>query len=389
MRVAQIIDALKPGGGAERLQLSFAEAVQRRPVELSVLTLGDNDPGMTAQLAELGVEVHAFPSGSFADPVRAVRLLRFVRAGGFDLLHTHLVRSTLLGGLVGRLCGVPVVSTIHNTRHNRRLPRVLRWAEGRTLRSDVARVIAVGWQTAEVHAERLHPRSIDVIPNAVPRFDPGWAGERERVRRELGASEGDTVLVSVGRLHPQKGYPDLIEAFRRLRQERGRRDLRLWVVGCGPLRAELDRAVADPELEGRVRLLGLRKDVPRLLAGSDLYVSAARWEGLPVSILEAMSAARPIVATAVGDVPRIVDGRNGRLVPPGEPEALAAALDEALSDPKRLLAWGEGGARRVHAEFGLATWADRILSLYDEVIGESGGRRASLPAAERRSVECG
>jgi glycosyltransferase involved in cell wall biosynthesis len=387
MRVAQLIDALRPAGGAEKLQLNFAEAIQGRAVELSILTLGENDPGVVAQMRAMGVDVREFSSSSFLDPVRALRLVRHVREEGFDILHTHLVRSTLLGGLAGRLCDVPVVSTIHNTKHNRKLSKILRWAEGRMLRTGVDRVIAVGWQTAEVHAERLHPRSIDVIPNAVPRFEDACRGERESIRRTLGASDHETVLVSVGRLHPQKGYTDLIEAFRRLLDRCG--NLRLWIVGCGTLETELRRAVADPALEGRVQLLGLREDVPRVLAASDLYVSSARWEGLPVSILEAMSAGLPVVATRVGDVPRIVDDRNGWLVPAGEPAALAACLEEALSDPERLEARGREGERRSLDEFGLETWADRILDLYDQVIRDAGGRRAGIRAPGRREVECG
>jgi len=387
MRVAQIIDAMKLGGGAERLQLNFAEAVRERSIDLSVLTLGRNDPEMTRELQSMGVEVAAFPASSFHAPMRFARFLGYVRTGGFDILHTHLVRSTLLGSLAGRLCGIPVVSTIHNTKHNQKLPRVLRWGETHALRSGVDRVIAVGWQTAEVHAQRLHPRNIDVIPNAVPFPEPMSASERESIRDSLGASERDVVLVSVGRLHPQKGYGDLIQAFKTALARRP--ELRLWILGSGVLKEELRRSIADPELRGRVQLLGLRTDVHRILSAGDLYVSAAHWEGLPVSILEAMSAGLGIVATSVGDVSRIVDERNGRLVTAGAPAELATALEESLSDPSRMAAWGREGSRRALEEFGLETWADRTLDLYEEVIRRASPRRL-LPAVEKhRGLKCG
>jgi hypothetical protein len=144
MRVAQVIDGLRLGGGAEQLQVSFAEAVQNRPVDLSILTINRNHPSILEMLRDLGVEVRAFPADSFLSPIRAARFVRHVRQEGFDLLHTHLVRSTLLGGLAGRLCDVPVVSTIHNTQHDRKLPWLLRAAEGRILRRGVDRVVAVG-----------------------------------------------------------------------------------------------------------------------------------------------------------------------------------------------------------------------------------------------------
>jgi glycosyltransferase involved in cell wall biosynthesis len=381
MRVAQIIDAMKLGGGAERLQLNFAEAVRERSIDLSVLTLGRNDPEMTRELQSMGVEVAAFPASSFHAPMRFARFLGCVRRGGFDILHTHLVRSTLLGSLAGRLCGIPVVSTIHNTKHNQKLSRVLRWGETRALR------IAVGWQTAEVHAQRLHPRNIDVIPNAVPFPEPVSASERESIRHSLGASERDVVLVSVGRLHPQKGYGDLIQAFKTALAQRP--ELRLWILGGGVLKEELQRSIADPELRGRAQLLGLRTDVPRILSAGDLYVSAAHWEGLPVSILEAMSAGLGVVATSVGDVSRIVDERNGRLVTAGAPTELATALEESLSDPSRMAAWGREGSRRALEEFGLETWADRTLDLYEEVIRGASPSRL-LPAVEKhRGLKCG
>ncbi|MBW2425479.1 MAG: glycosyltransferase [Deltaproteobacteria bacterium] len=388
MRVAQVIDGLRLGGGAEQLQVSFAEAVQNRPVDLSILTINRNHPSILEMLRDLGVEVRAFPADSFLSPIRAARFVRHVRQEGFDLLHTHLVRSTLLGGLAGRLCDVPVVSTIHNTQHDRKLPWLLRAAEGRILRRGVDRVVAVGWQTAAAHAAWLHPRTLDVIPNAVRPFDPAWVRGREELRHSLGASKCDRVLISVGRLHLQKGYGDLIEAFERLRGGR-HPNLKLWIVGAGGLREALTQDVQRRGLGDAIRLLGLREDVPRLLAASDLYVSSAHWEGLPLSILEAMSAGLPVVATTVGDVPRIVDDRNGRLAPPADPLALAEALDTALADPARLASWGEEGRRRAHEEFGVEAWADRILRLYEDVLREHRRRRNPVAEPGRGGVTCG
>ena len=116
MRIAQIIDALQVSGGAERLQLLFAETVAHSDVELTIITLRHNDPEMVDALERLGVRVVSFPSRRFLSPARAVALLRFLRRESFDVVHTHLVRSTVLGVLAGRAAAIPTVATLHNTR---------------------------------------------------------------------------------------------------------------------------------------------------------------------------------------------------------------------------------------------------------------------------------
>lgn len=382
MRIAQIIDALQMSGGAERLQLLFAETVADAGVELTVITLRRNDPEMVAALEALGVRVVSFPSRRFLSPARAVALLRFLRRESFDVVHTHLVRSTVLGVLAGRAAAIPTVATVHNTRPNRRLPEVLRTADDLVLRHAADRVVAVGWETARVQRARLRGRRVDVIPNGVDEGCTLTPAEREQVRSELGIERDELLVIAVGRLVPDKAFSDLLAAIEIVAAQGHRAQLR--IAGRGPLEKALNAEIAARQLESRVRLLGLRRDVDRLLAASDVYASSAASEGLSIAALEAMAAGLPVVATRVGDMPRIVDGASGVLVPPGRPEELAHALIRVLSDADLRRAMGEVGRHRARLQHGVKAWSRQLLALYDELIGPRPVRAVMGGAEDRR-----
>jgi len=366
VRVAQMIDRIHLSGGAERLQQTFAEALDPNQIELTVITLREGHPEAEAKLRDRGIRIATFPAERFGDPRRASALARFVRAGRFDVLHAHLVRSTILAGIAGRLSGTPVVATLHNTQRRSGVGPALQIAERWVLRNIVRRVIAVGWETARAHRELLGERAIDVIPNAVTEPRVLSARERAETRHELGVPDGAPLLLSAGRLVPQKAISDLLQAFAKLRDLQPAPDLR--IAGRGRLEASLAREIEQLGLGGRARLLGLRSDVPRLLAASDLYVSSSHWEGLPISILEAMAAGLPVVATHVGDAPRAIGVDSGVLVAPRDPAALARAIADLLADPVRLRGLGIAGRARVRAEFGAEAWAERHQALYAEVV---------------------
>jgi glycosyltransferase involved in cell wall biosynthesis len=374
MRVAQIIDGLRPAGGAERLQRSFAEAVRGQDIELTVVTLHQDDIEAERELEALGAKVVNFTARRFASARRALALQRFLKEERFDVLHAHLVRSTILGSLAARTVGMPMVATIHNTQRSNRLPRALDRAEAFALRHLTDRVIAVGWETARVHGGRLGGRAIEVIPNAVPLCEPLCPAERRKLRCELGVAGSTPLLVTVGRLHPQKAFPDLLRALVLLR-DRGV-EFQLRIAGAGRLEAELRREIKQLGLDGQVALLGLRRDVPRLLGASDVYVSSSSWEGLPVATLEAMAAGLPVVATAVGDVPQLVTADTGELVAPGDPDGLASSILRLIEDPGLRARQGAAARRRVAEHFGSDAWAHRILDLYRELC-RSRGREAS------------
>lgn len=374
-----MIDRVHWSGGAERLQHTFAASLDPRAVELTVITLREGLAESEAALRDQGSRIARFPARSFGDLRRARALLRFVRAERFDLLHAHLVRSTVLAGLAGRYTGTPVVATLHNTKRTADL--ALRAAERWALRS-ADRVIAVGWETARAHQKALG-RPIDVIPNAVATLHPLEPDERAAVRRELGVPDHTPLVIAVGRIVAQKAPLDLVRAFAQVRTSGPAPAL--WIIGRGRLEEDLAREVERLRLGDRVRLLGLRSDVPRLLGAGDLYVSASHWEGMPVALLEAMAVGLPVVATNVGDVSRALDVASGVLSAPRDPAALARAIARLLDDPVRRRQLGARGQERVRAQFGTRAWADRHMALYAEVV-----QRAPLPqsGSGREETRC-
>lgn len=366
-RIAQMIDSLIVGG-AQTLQVRLAEAARARDVKLTVISLSHKSHApLLDQLDTLGVCTITFHAGHWLDPRRIWRMTRFLRDGRFDVLQTHLAYSNVIGAMAGRLAGASVLATLHSTdSHPRPRHAVRRQLETWALRYGAQRVVAVGYSVAEAHRQRLRGKPIDVIFNAVPTMLGLSPAERAALRAELTGDPSRPLLIAVGRLTAAKGYGDLIEAFAMVHQVHP--SAYLIIAGDGGLRAELAKQVAALRLTESVMLLGARDDVPRLLAASDLYVSASHWEGLPVSVLEAMAAGLPVVVTGVGDVPRVVVDGTGVVLLPRQPAALAAAMRSLLEDPIRRQALGAAAQAHVARHFGIDAWFDQILALYREVL---------------------
>ena len=266
----------------------------------------------------------ALPVPAGLDPVdlaRAVRRLRGLLAA-FDLVHAHGLKA---GWTTSLARARPWVLTVHNVvlpgqggvtepmlrRLERRLPA----------RADA--VIATSAQLGST-LDGLAPT---VRPHVIPPVGPAPRATRpaSEVRRELGVAEGTSLLVGVGRLHPQKGWPVLLEALAQLRPPR---PVRVVIAGEGPLEGELRARLAALDLEGVVALVGQRPDAVDLLAAADVVVVTSSWESGPLVLAEAMTLGRPVVATPVGFAADLIDdGVTGWLVPVGDAAALADALN--------------------------------------------------------------
>jgi glycosyltransferase involved in cell wall biosynthesis len=207
-------------------------------------------------------------------------------------------------------------------------------------------------------AERVgRPEQYRVIPNgiALERFALARAPERGRI-------------VMVGRLAEQKRPDVALQAFASARRRRP--ELELDIVGDGPLRPEAERLAAGLGVDGAVRFLGVRDDVPELLARAECMLLASDYEGSPLAVAEAMAAGLAVVATDTAGTNELVrPGRTGKLVPCGDSEGLAAALVEVLADPKLAARLGAEGRRLAQAELSLEGMVERLVALYDEVAG--------------------
>jgi L-malate glycosyltransferase len=233
----------------------------------------------------------------------------------------------------------------------------LRWA----FRSSSA-IVAVSRSTRDQLAECLNvpTKNIQVVPNGIKYR----AGERQRVRCELGLAPDEPLLLAVGNLYPVKAHIVLLRALALLNQSRTA-PWRLVIAGRGGEEESLRAYAAEHGLNDRVQLLGYRADVPDLLAAADLWLMPSLSEGLPLALIEAMFAKKAIITSAVGGIPDVVrHGIEGLLVPPGEAPALAAALEGLIGDPGRRAILGEAAARRAAASFAVESMADAYEELY-------------------------
>ncbi|NOZ22678.1 MAG: glycosyltransferase family 4 protein [Planctomycetes bacterium] len=212
----------------------------------------------------------------------------------------------------------------------------------------------------------IPPSRISVIPNAV---DPALyvrTGDVQELRRNFGASKDDTLVGVFGRLSPEKGQREFVQAMTRVVSRRS--DVKAILAGEGQLEEELTAMIRDRRLENHVRLLGHRADVPELLSALDVLVLPSWSEAMPNAILEAMASDTPIVSTIVGEVPYMVThGRSALLVPPRNPDALADAVIEMVSNPKKAQALAQR-ARRDVVRYHPDVRAERIADLYRRLL---------------------
>jgi L-malate glycosyltransferase len=363
-------------GGAERVVADLARKIDRRRFRPLVCCL--NFKGQLAVPLEAeGIPVFALDKRPRLDLRVLLRLVRLMRRERVDVVHTHLWTSSFWGRLAAVLAGVPVrVVTEHNLDTWRRAPH---WLADRCLARVTGHFIFVSAAVMEFYRSRLSlaPSRYRVVLNAVERPplenrpDPGAA------RARLGLAGARPVVGAVGRLEERKGHAFLLEALRRVGEaEPGVRGL---IVGEGREKERLVELRDRLALGDRVRLVGYWPDLAEALAAIDVFVLPSLMEGHPLAVLEAMATARPIVATAVGgNAEAIEDGVNGLLVPPADPEALAAAILSLLRDPERAARLGRAARRTLEERFSLEASVQANEEVYVRCLDErarAGGRR--------------
>jgi glycosyltransferase involved in cell wall biosynthesis len=304
------------------------------------------------------------PVSLWRDVLGLLELLALLRAEHPHIVHVNSAKAAALGRLAAWLARVPIrIYTVHGWAfgaHGWPASALYRWAE-RFLRplTTVTVCVADSERRAGLAAHTCVERSTVVIRNGVDPADfrPGEA------------HSGRPRLVTVGRLAAPKDAVTLVRALSALRG----RPFEALFVGDGPDRPTVEEEVRCLGLESVVELLGERDDVPELLGTADVFVLSSNSEGLPLSILEAMAAGLPVVASNVGGVSEVVlDGDTGLLVPPGDAQSLAAAIERLLQDPVLRRRLGEAGRIRIAEHFDLAAVQQAHLDLYRRVLATRG-----------------
>lgn len=371
--VAHVVYSFRVGG-LENGIVNLINHLPRDRYRHAIIALTTGDPAFRTRIQHPGVELfelHKSPGHGFALYPKLFRLLRRLRPA---IVHTRNL-AALEMVIPAWAAGVPV--RIHgehgwdtsdpagqSARH--------RWVR-RLYAPFVSHYIALSGHLESylTGAVGISPKRVSRICNGVDvrRFAPG---ADQAAPEGLPFGRGQWLVGTVGRLQAIKDQVTLVRAFAHWlgQDEEAHERVRLVIVGDGPLRQDVEREVAAAGLAERVWLAGERTDIPQLLGGLDCFVLPSRAEGISNTLLEAMACGLPVVATAVGGNPElVVAGETGVLVPPEDPEALAEGLATYFREPRRALAHGSAGRRRVEMELSLDAMVARYLSCYDRLLG--------------------
>jgi len=354
-------------GGAEAVMASVASGLDAARYRSLVCLFRDG--WLRARCEGLGLETHVIPMKGMLDVEWLRRFTRLLRERGVGLIHAHEFGANTYGTLAGRLARVPVVATVHGRsyytdRGRRRLAyRVV---------SRAAAMVAVSKDVKRFVVERagVSTRRVRVVYNGIAPAAPVTPGATAHLRAELGLGGGDRVVAVVGSLYGVKGHRYLLEAAPKVLAICP--STVFLLAGRGECEVALRAQAKSLGIDARVRFLGFRQDVQALLTLSDVFVLPSLSEGLSMAILEAMAAAKPVVATKVGGNPElIVDGETGILIECANPEALASAVTTILTDPAEARRLGENGLSRVQRRFTSAAMVRNYEAIYSTVHGRS------------------
>jgi len=359
LRIMQILPSFGIGGAEQMAVHLMVGLAADHDVTAVGLYPGSAGP-LEERLTKAGVRVRYLGKKPGLDLRMLPALNRVIRETRPQVVHTHL--SVLRYALpVLRRGQVPLtVHTLHNTAEHES-DRVGQWIQRFAFRGSVV-PIAISQDNA-TSFERVYGRKCPaIIPNSIPTEDyekPPEVGRQWRAQQ--GFDPDAIVLTCVGRLEPQKNPLALVTAFAALRNERAH----LVLMGDGSLRTQVIDCIRANRVGRQVHLLGVRRDVPDCLAGSDIFVLGSNWEGNPLAVMEAMAAGLPVVSTAVGGVPELVEeGREGLLVAPGQPADLTSAIRLLVENCDLRQAMGTAARARARAMFGVSGMTGRYAALY-------------------------
>jgi len=317
---------------------------------------------VAAAAQENGIPLERWTMQHHLDPAFFLRLVRYLRREQPALVHTHLVHAETYAIPAARLAGVRVVvNSSHNDDPFRRraLFRVRSWALWRMTTRGIA--ISDHIQRFLVQVESARPQQIERIYYGLTPPPP----TPFNLRQSLGLAADTRLVGSVCRLVPQKGISYALDALAGIHDPQ----LHYILIGDGDLRPQLAAQAAQLGIADRVHFLGWRADAPSLIPELDLFLAPSLWEGFGLVLLEAMAAARPIIASRIASIPEIVqDGTTGLLVPPQDADALKMAIQTLLKNPQQMQAMGAAGRHRLENHFNPQSMIDQTAALYRELL---------------------
>lgn len=358
-------------GGPGKTILETYRAIDRNRFQLHLgifLRRGETrDSPFIAEARRLGMLVHFITGFHQYDPRMIFQVNELVKAQRIDIVHAHEVKSDVIAYLASRLQPVPIVTTLHGWIGNSLKGRMLIALDKRVVRG-FDRVIAVSRQIERELLEAGVPETqIRLLHNAIVVENYQRKGIRGILQEVVGRPVESPVIASVGRLSPEKGHADLVDAIALVKKSGHK--VSLVLIGDGPERPTLVKQIEKHGLQDVVHLPGYVQVPQRLLEEVDLMVLPSHTEGLPNAALEALLMEVPVLATKVGGTPEVItDGETGRLVSPRSPRELADGILEFLASPERWKQMARQGKTKVETHFDFQTRTRKLETIYEEVV---------------------
>ena len=357
-------------GGAEQHLLTLMKHVD--PLEFELHAACFFSRPLAPQVINEGFPAHVFPMRNKFDLSPIKEMASLLKREDFCIIHTHGVRANLIGRLAAKRARVGrVVTTVHSVLdfdYPRRTDRFINRLCENLTRKITSRFITVSEMLEEhLAAEGISENKITTVYNGLEleRYNPQIPGQS--VREELGIGADKTLMGIIARLHPVKGHECLFKAMARVISSVP--DLVLLVVGSGNERQRLEKAAEDLGLGDKVIFTGFRSDIPDVIAALDFMVLSSHSEGLGIIVMEAMAMQKPVLATNVGGIPEIVTpGKDGLLVAPGDPEALAEGIRILVEDRELAVRLGLSARKTVENRFSAKEMGAKTALLYKQLI---------------------
>ncbi|MZR32397.1 glycosyltransferase family 4 protein [Sneathiella litorea] len=376
IRLAMLVTRMDIGGVPDHI-MTLLDGFGRN-IDVTLITDSIHADHL-ADIENSGVKVHLLQMKrlvSVKSDLKALKnLRRILKDGQFNILHTHMSKAALLGAIVGTFSrDIIVVNTAHNLGFiaiPQYWKKAVFWAYDKIISAlGFDAIITVSQMVANkiIRAKVAPGNRVHVITNGIrlQEFKASAKKETEFRREILGNAEG-VIIVCVARLVWFKGIDTLINAFSRVLKEHP--SARLAIIGDGELRDTLMAQTRQLGIEEFIHFCGERRDIPAILSASDLFVLSSVSEGLPISLLEAMAAQLPIVATDVGGISELIlHGDTGYLVPARDPVKLAKNISDLLSDPNARRTLGKAGYNRLCTEFTQDAMVMRTEALYQQLL---------------------
>ena len=371
-RIAFVVNALAPGGA--EIQVSrLARGFKRRGCAVAVISM-IRPQALVEDLVADGVEVSCLQmTPGVPNPAALLRLRRILTRFKPQVVHSHIAHANILSRLTRMLARMPVlVCTAHNIYEGGPLLTLAYRCTDRL--ADLTTNVSLAGVQRQLEQHSAAPERLCFVPNGLDLelFRPDLQ-LRARFRNEL---QVDTQFawLAVGRMEEAKDYPAMIEAFAQVATRHP--EAILLIAGRGSCEGDVREMIGRHRLENRVRLLGVRSDIPALMNAADAFVMSSRWEGMPLVLQEAAAVELPIVATDVGGNREVVvANESGILVPSQNPPALAAAMQALmLMPPAQRAQMGRRGRAHVQAQFGIEHVLDLWESIYNKLLANQSER---------------